>query len=393
MKPGGLRIAFIGGRGVISKYSGIEAYYEEVGSRLAARGHDVTVYCRTYFTPDTREHHQMRVLRLPTWRSKHLETLIHTALSTAHALTQHYDVIHYHALGPVLFSFVPRLLRVKTAVTVQGLDGRRKKWGKLAATVLGLAERLAVRYPNSTMVVSHTLRDYYRQRYGAEVLYVANGADLRERVATNKLSEWGLTPGGYVLFLGRFSPEKNCLLLIRAFEAADLPAQLVLAGGFRYADAYAHDLLSHASEKIRFLDYVSGPDLDELLTNAMLFVLPSDMEGLSLALLDAMGAGLCVLASDIPENRELVEGVSYTFRSGDVEDLAGMLRALIASPSVRAESARKARQRVLASYDWDKITDQIEGEYLRISGKPAPGTNVPKPVAGATRPTVHRRVA
>ena len=390
-KPAGLKIAFIGGRGVISKYSGIEAYYEEVGPRLAERRHQVTVYCRNYFTPEVQQYHGMRLLRLPTWRSKHFETVIHTALSTAHAITQHYDVIHYHALGPALFAFVPRVFGVKTAVTVQGLDGRRKKWGRLAASVLGVGEKAAIRWSDSAMVVSQTLHEYYRGRYGASPVYIANGAMTRRRIGSEKLAEWGLAPGGYVLFLGRFSPEKNCHLLVEAFEAADLPAQLVLAGGGE--GRYAEGLARHASEKIHLLNYVSGTALDELLTNAMLFVLPSDLEGLSLALLEAMGAGLCVLASDIPENREVVDGVGFTFRAGDVDDLEEMLRVLISNPSVRAEAGRKARERILASYDWEKITGEIEREYLRITGRPAGEASSAKKPTGVVRKGVRERVA
>jgi len=368
-----LRVAFIGGRGLISKYSGIEAYYEEVGSRLAARGHEVTVYCRNYFTPPVLAHRGMRVVRLPAWRSKNWETLLHTALSTAHAIHAEHDVIHYHALGPALFAFLPRMFGIKTAVTVQGLDGHRKKWGRVAAAVLGLGERAAIWCADSTMVVSHELQRYYHQRYAAEPAYIANGATLRQSTATQNLREWGLTSEQYVLFLGRFSPEKNCRLLIEAFEDADPPVTLVLAGGADEHDPYFQDLRRHASEKVRFLNYVSGAALDELLTNAMLFVLPSDLEGLSLALLDAMGAGLCVLTSDIPENRELVEGVGFTFRPGDRADLEQMLRVLIASPSVRAEAGRKARERILASYDWEEITSEIETEYQRILGRKSIG--------------------
>ena len=170
----GMRVAFIGGRGVISKYSGIEAYYEEVGERLVARGHDVTVYCRNYFTPDVTDYRGMRLVRLPAPRSKHFETLIHTALSTAHAITEHYDVIHYHALGPALFAFAPRIFGIKTAVTVQGLDGKRKKWGRIAARVLTYGERAAIDGADSTIVVSHALQNYYRTRYSAETVYIAN---------------------------------------------------------------------------------------------------------------------------------------------------------------------------------------------------------------------------
>ena len=170
------------------------------------------------------------------------------------------------------------------------------------------------------------------------------GTSLRQRRAAGRLREWGLEPGAYILFLGRFSPEKNCDLLIQAYEQMDTPVKLVLAGGSSHSDAYVKQLRQHQSDRVRILDWVSGEALDELLTNAMLFVLPSDLEGLSLALLDAMGAGVCVLASDVPENCELVEGSGFTFRHGDLDDLERMLRLLISEPEIRkAAAARPGR--------------------------------------------------
>jgi glycosyltransferase involved in cell wall biosynthesis len=367
-----LRVAFIGGRGVISKYSGIESYYEEVGKRLAAMGHEVTVYCRNHFTPDLAEHNGMKLVRLPTVRSKHLETLIHTSLSTLHALTRRYDLVHYHALGPALFSFLPRLVGVKTAVTVQGLDWQRRKWGWLASAVLRFGERASVRFPNGTMVVSRTLQKRYCEQHGLEAFYVPNGGALRERKQPRAILECGLQPGGYVLFLGRFSPEKGCHLLVEAFEQIETDAALVMAGASSYCDQYSRELRTHASDRIRMLEWVSGETLDELLTNAMIFVLPSDLEGLSLALLDAMGAGLCVLTSDVPENREVVDGAGFTFQRGNAADLADRLRFLIASPAVREAVGRTARKRIEDHYQWQKIAEDIESTYFEILGyKPA----------------------
>ncbi len=363
-----LRVAFIGGRGVVSKYSGIEAYYEEIGKRLAEMGHEVTAYCRTYFTPPLEEHNGMRLVRLPTIRSKHLETLVHTLLSTAHVLFRGSDIVHYHALGPALLSFLPRLPGKKTVVTVQGLDWQRKKWGRIASAVLRLGERAAVRLPHTTMVVSRALQDYYRARYGAETVYVPNGGSIRQRRTSSQILAWGLEPDHYILFLGRFSPEKNCHLLIQAYEKIDTGVKLVMAGGSSYSDGYANELRAHANGKIRLLDWVSGEALEELLTNALLFVLPSDLEGLSLALLDAMGAGVCVLTSDIPENCELVEGAGFTFRRGDVEDLERMLRLLLADRQVREEAARRGQERIREGYLWPRIAAEIEAEYLRMMG-------------------------
>jgi glycosyltransferase involved in cell wall biosynthesis len=377
-----IRVAFIGGRGVISKYSGIESYYEQVGKRLAAMGHEVTIYCRSYFTPQQEEYNGMKLVRLPTIHSKHFETVIHTFLSTMHVLFSRCDIVHYHALGPALFSFIPRLAGKKTAVTVQGLDWQRKKWGCSAAHVLRLGEKAAVRLPNLTVVVSRTLQDYYRAFHLAETLYVPNGTEVRGLRAPEHLREWGLEPDNYILFLGRFSPEKNCHLLIEAYEQIDTRVKLVLAGGSSYTDVYAYNLCKHASDRIRLFGWMSGAALDELLTNAMLFVLPSDVEGLSLALLDAMGAGLCVLASDIPENRELVESAGFTFRRSDVRDLERMIRLLISDPEIRARSGRKAQEKIRQEYSWPQITHDIEQAYLRLMGWQE------VPIAGSARKPV-----
>jgi len=375
-----VRVAFIGGRGVVSKYSGIESYYEQAGHELARLGHEVTVYCRSYFTPPMDTHNGMRVRRLPTIRSKHLETVVHTLLSTAHAMTSDYDVVHYHCLGPALFSFLPRLAGKKTVVTVQGLDWQRGKWGRIAARVLRWGEAAAVSSPDATMVVSRTLQQHYRQQYKRDTIYVPNGATLAPRRLPRKLIEWDLLADNYVLFLGRFSPEKNCHLLIDAFENLHTGMKLVLAGGSSggssHSDSYAESLRRHESDQIRFLPWVSGSDLEELLSNAALFVLPSELEGLSLALLDAMAAGVCVLTSDIPENNEVVDGAGFTFHRGDQADLERMLDLLIHNPELRHQSATRERARIQGQYLWPEIARLIERAYYNVLGW-SPNEHVP----------------
>jgi glycosyltransferase involved in cell wall biosynthesis len=365
-----LAVAFIGGRGVISKYSGIEAYYEEVGRRLTTMGHEVTVYCRSYFTPAIEKHHGMILKRLPTVRSKHLETVVHTLISTLHAITQRCDIVHYHALGPALFSFIPRIFGKKTVVTVQGLDWQRKKWGRIASAVLRLGEQASVTLPNATMVVSLALQQRYREEHGVEALYVPNGGIIREARRPAAIFHWDLEPGKYILFLGRFSPEKGCHLLVEGYEKLRTDTKLVMAGASSYCDNYSRELRTHAGERIKILDWVSGEVLDELLTNAMIFVLPSDLEGLSLALLDAMGAGLCVLASDVPENVEVVQDAGFTFRRGDAEDLADRLRFLIANPAVRQAAGKTAKRRVRENYLWHDIATDIERAYFKVMDWP-----------------------
>jgi glycosyltransferase involved in cell wall biosynthesis len=369
-----VRVAFIGGRGLVSKYSGIETYYEQVGHELTRLGHEVTVYCRNYFTPPMPTRNGIRVRRLPTIRSKHLETLVHTLLSTAHAMLSNYDVIHYHCLGPALFSFLPRLAGKKTVVTVQGRDWQRSKWGPLASLVLRCGETAAVSSPHATMVVSHTLQQHYREQYNRETIYVPNGATPAFREQPTRLAKWNLFPDNYVLFLGRFSPEKNCHLLINAFENVQTDMKLVLAGGSSHSDGYARNLRTHESERIRFLPWVSGSNLEDLLANAALFVLPSEVEGLSLALLDAMAAGVCTLTSDIPENNEVVEGAGYTFCSGDQPDLERMLALLIQNPDLRHASAARQQERIRRQYQWPTIARLIEETYFKVLGWDKPET-------------------
>ena len=370
--PPRLRIAFIGGRGVISRYSGIETCYEETGSRLAERGHEVTVYCRNYFTPQQSHYRNMRLVRLPTLRTKHLETLLHTLLSTIHACRQKYDVVHYHTLGPAVFSYIPRLFGARTVVTVQGLDWRRKKWGRIASAALRLGEWAAATLPDRTVVVSRALRNYFRHTYALETELIPNGTALTPRTSGPHLDKWGLRDNDYVLFMGRFSPEKNCDLLIRAFLRTTTTAKLVLAGGSSYSDSYIQELRRNASDRVVFLNWVAGDAWQELLTNAALFVLPSDLEGLSLALLDAMGAGVCVLTSDVPENRELVDDVGFVFPRGDEAELARMLQLLLSDPDMRKRAGAAGRRRVQESYLWPQIARDLERVYMDAMGSSNP---------------------
>jgi glycosyltransferase involved in cell wall biosynthesis len=303
------------------------------------------------------------------------------------------DIVHYHALGPALFSFLPRCAGTKTVVTVQGLDWRRSKWNWMASAVLHVGEKAANDFPNATITVSRNLHEHYRSKYLAETFYVPNGAVIRSSKEDGRLKQWGLESGKYILFLGRLSPEKNCHLLIEAYESLKPAVKLVLAGGSSYSDSYADELRRHRSDQIRVLNFVSGADLDELLTNAGLFVLPSDIEGLSLAILDAMGAGVCVLVSDIPENREVVDGAGYTFKAGDIRDLERMLRLLIENPLLGKAAAIKARERIQQSYLWPQVAKQIEEIYLKVLDRKLPPDIRKLPISVAEGVELDNRVA
>lgn len=367
--PRPLRVAFIGGRGVVGKYSGIETWYEQVGARLASQGHEVTVYCRRYFTPDVASHNGMRIIRLAAIRTKHLETFAHTFLSTIHACFSKCEIVHYQTLGPSLFARLPRLFGKRTVVTVQGLDWQRKKWRWPARQVLKAGEWASAHFANRTLVVSRELQEHFRARHRTETAYIPNGTDLRPRRSGLHLRQLGLAPDNYILFLGRLSPEKNCDVLINAFEGLTTNMKLVFAGGSSHSDDYVSRLRQHRSERIVFTDWLQGDALDEILTNAAVFVLPSDIEGMSLALLDAMGAGVCVLASDIPANREAIADAGFVFRHGDVCDLRRMLGLLTLRPDLRYSAAEKARARVRDNYLWDDVATQMEKTYQNLVGR------------------------
>jgi glycosyltransferase involved in cell wall biosynthesis len=190
--------------------------------------------------------------------------------------------------------------------------------------------------------------------------------ELNSVTSSSVLEALGLAHEEYVLYLGRFSPEKNCHLLIHAFEELETPMKLVLAGGSSHTDEYAASLRVHQSNRVRILDWVSGNRLDDLLANAAVFVLPSDMEGMSLALLDAMGAGVCVLASDVPENIETIGNAGFTFKSGNVHHLQHMLGLLLANPSLREKAGRRAQERVRRHYLWENVAVEMSSIYESV---------------------------
>jgi len=361
-----MKIAFIGARGVVGKYSGIETYYEEVGSRLVKLGHEVTVYCRSYFTPKMTHYRGMRIKRFPTVRSKHLETIIHSLISMVDASLRDYDIVQFHALGSSPLSVIPRFFGKKTVVSVRGLDGLRAKWGNLARHYLALCEWASVHCPSTTIVVSQQLSKYFLDRHKAVTTYIPNAVNLQTYFSPEKILNFGLKRNNYILYVGRLTPEKDCHLLIKAFTELDTNLKLVFVGGSTYADNYVTQLKTHHSERILFLGFQTGRLLNELFSNAYLFVLPSRIEGLSVALLEAMGHGNCVLTSDIPENLELVKTTGFTFRTGNVEDLRCMLKHLIAHPELVENSGPASKRLIERNYTWDVVALKTSQLYERL---------------------------
>jgi len=362
----GLSIAFIGGRGIGAAYSGIERYYEELGSRLAANGVEMIAYCRPHFAPEAKTWRGIVVRRIPTVRSKHLETFVHTVLSTFDVCFRRVDLVQFHALGSSPFAWLPRLFGKRTIVSVRGLDWQRAKWGALARFYLRFCETTSMVCPDATAVVSRTLRDHFEARFGRPVRYIPNGVAHTERRPPEEIRRFGLGERDYFLYAGRLSPEKGLHVAIEAHAGVE-HVRLVLAGGSSYSESYMASLRKQAGDRVVFTGFLTGAPLQEIYSNALAFILPSCMEGLSVALLEAMAYGLPVIASDIPENRELVDECGgYLFRLDDVEDLRRVMREVAAAPEAARQVGERARQRVRERFDWDRIAAETAEFYREV---------------------------
>lgn len=370
----------LGTKGVPATFGGVERHVEELGARLVERGHDITVHCRRSYVgdevPRIDEYRGMRLVTMPSLATKHLDALSHTAIAAAHATLSRADVVHFHALGPSMFGFMPRVRRGRaTVVSVHGLDHERDKWSPTASRLLALGEWSAGTFPHATICVSRTLADHFRARFErGRVIYVPNGVPIVESPAPPDeiRRRWGLEGGDYVLFMGRFVPEKSPGLLLEAFADTDLDLRLVMAGGAQHDDEYEARLreLAAADPRVILPGFVSGAMRDELYSNARLFVLPSRLEGLPIALLEALSYGVPSLASDIDCHVEVIgadERYGRLFRGGDRAGLARALQEAVSDPLAR-ERAERARSMVAREYAWDDVVDATESLYLELLG-------------------------
>ena len=356
-----LKIAFLGLKGIPFP-AGIENFTEEVGARLAARGHQVTVYVRPYVEVGA-SYKGMRIVHLPSINTKHLDAITHTFFASLHVLGSDADIVHFHALGPSVFAWLPRLFGRATVSQVHGLDWERVKWGWFARQCLRAAETAALHFPHRTMAISRGLVAYFAAQYGREVDYVPTGVMPGEIQAPLLIRELGLKGDDYLLFLGRLVPEKGCHYLLAAYAGLATSHKLVIAGPTSHSEDYAESLRRAAGPNVIFTGAVTGRLLEELYSHAYLYVLPSDVEGLPHSLLHALSFGKCVLASDIDANREAMGECGITFRRGDVAHLRERLMELLADPARVQALAADGRQRVQREYTWEAVVDRMEASY------------------------------
>lgn len=356
----------VGQKGIPATYGGVERHVEEIAARLAAKGHDVTVYCRQHYTPPGERYYRgIHLRRYPSVNTKHLDTVTHCLAAAGDYLCRRYDLVHFHALGPSVFAALPRLHRTRSVVTIHGLDWEREKWGKLAAWILRHCEYPAVHFPTRAIVVSRTLQHYFAAKYGIVPDVIPNGTNIPVMRQPHKMRKFGLEDGPYVLFVGRLVPEKGVHYLVEAFSRlqVDPRVKLVIAGGTAFSDQYVRDLEQYESDRIRFLGYVYGDVLEELWSNAYFVVQPSTLEGLSISLLEGLSYGKCVLTSDIPENLEVVGEHAPSFESRNVDDLTAKLDLLIRNPDLVRRYEAQSRDLVVRNYSWDRVVESLERVY------------------------------
>ena len=321
-----MKIAHIGLRGVPAEYSGIERAVEEIGVRLAKKGHEVTVFSMAGCYKEKKSSYKgIRLKYVPTIKSKNFEMICYAFISAVLSAFGNFDIINFHAIGPSTMSFIPKLFGKKMIVTVHGLDWQRGKWGPFAKNYLKFGEWTSIHFPHRTVVVSNTLKQYYENKYHKHVDYIPSGINNTKFIPLNEVSKrFSIEKNRYLLFVGRLTKEKNIHLLIKAFKKIKTDMKLVIVGrGSSHTDDYIYELkkLKNSDEPIIFTGPIYNQLLEQIYSNAYLFVLPSALEGLPVALLEALSHGNSVLVSDIPENIEILEDKGslrgFTFRSGN----------------------------------------------------------------------------
>lgn len=369
-----MKIAFIGHKRIPSREGGIEIVMEELSTRMAAQGHQVVVYNRKghnvagaeFDNESNRENRPytykgVKVIPVTTIDAKGMAALTSSFFATLKAIKARPDVIHYHAEGPCVMLRLAHWFGIRTVATIHGLDWQRAKWGRFASWYLKFGERTAARCADEVIVLSRNMQRYFRDTYGRETRFIPNGIERNEPVRADIIvRRYGLEKDGYILFLGRIVPEKGVHYLIEAFKRLDTDKKLVIAGGASDSSEYYEQIQSAAAGDPRIIltGFVEGRMLRELYSNAYMYVLPSDLEGMPMSLLEAMSYGCCCLVSDIPECTEVVEGHAVVFRHGDVDDLGRQLSMLVADRERVVAMREQAAGYICSKYSWESVTDQ-----------------------------------
>lgn len=369
-----MRIAMIGHKRYGSREGGVEVVVTELARRMAALGHEVTCYDRSgsdVMTGDAVESRErtvdgVRVVPVRTIDKKGLAALSSSYFATLAAIKDKPDVVHYHAEGPCVPLPLAKHVGLRTVATIHGLDWQRAKWGKLASTYIKMGEKAAATKADGLVVLSKSAQSYFEGAYDRTATFIPNGIEPKQPRPVNQIKEkWGLDAGSYLLYLGRLVPEKRSELLIQAFKELDTDKRLVIAGGGSDTSEYEASLREDAQgdPRVLFTGFVNGEPLEELYSNCYAYVLPSDVEGMPMSLLEAMAHGRCCVTSDIPECADVLAGNGVTFEKGSADSLRAALRDLLADAGRADALGTAAKAHVEKAYNWDSVVERTLAVY------------------------------
>ncbi|HAQ5028942.1 TPA: glycosyltransferase family 4 protein [Enterococcus faecium] len=369
-----LKICMLGHKRIPSREGGIEIVVEELATRMVALGHEVTCYNRSghhvsgkeFDQHKNKEYKGVKLKTIFTLNIKGIAAMSSSVFGGIRAAFGKYDVVHFHAEGPCAMLWLPKLFGKRCVATIHGLDHQREKWNKLASTYIMLGEKCAVKFADEIIVLSESVQNYFEDIYGRKTRFIPNGVKKIEIKSAGLITEkYGLTKDSYILFLGRLVPEKGIRYLIEAFKDVQTDKKLIIAGGSSDTDEFADELkeLAKGDERIIFTGFVQGQELEELYSNAYIYTLPSDLEGMPLSLLEAMSYGNCCIVSNISECTEVVEDKAMIFKKSDVSDLKIRLEEACNQSEMVKVLKNQATEFICSKYNWDKIVQETLNLY------------------------------
>jgi glycosyltransferase involved in cell wall biosynthesis len=361
-----VRIALVGTRGIPAHYGGFETFAEELSVRLVERGHEVVVYCRQRF--DLPKYRGVELQYLPTIRHKYLDTLAHTLYSTLHLLRHRADVALYCNAANAVFTILPRIAGIPVALNVDGIERKRRKWNALARTWYHVSEYLSTVFPTAFVSDAEAIRQYYKDAWNKDSPFIPYGADTVRVETQGALTDLGLRPHLYFLYVSRMEPENHALEVRQAFEQIPTEMKLALIGDAPYADEYIAKVRDTADPRVLMPGAIYGLGYRELGSWCFAYVHATEVGGTHPALIEAMGRGCLVIYRDTPENREVCAETGLSFR--DQAGLTACMREAIAMGEIERERYRTlAVARVQERYDWDIVTTQYENLLGSITRK------------------------
>ncbi|MCR5149917.1 MAG: glycosyltransferase family 4 protein [Clostridiales bacterium] len=371
----------IGHKRIPTRSGGVEVVVEELSTRMAEKGNDVVVYNRHCKEEKINSYRNVKIVEVKTFERSSLNALVYSFFATIKCIFKKYDVIHFHAEGPCAMIPIAKLFGKKVVATIHGLDWQRSKWGGFASKYIMFGEKMAAKHADKVIVLSKNVKKYFKDTYGCEAVIIPNGINRVKREDAEIIkSKYGLVKDSYILFLARITPEKGLDYLIDAYKSLNTDKKLVIAGSINPETEYIRSFLEKAkgTKDIIFTDFVSGKTLAELFSNCYVYVLPSDIEGMPMSLLEAVGYGAGVIVSDIAENTDCLDGYGNSFKHGDTQSLKEVLNYCLEHSELKdcdfkagitPSDVEKKREELSAKYDWDNITDLTLGIYKSVQNK------------------------